>query len=96
MEKNDQIQVNDSKGLWDKYGLIQLCVDDLCALHIRVDELSTTGVILVDVINRLNTLAHGLREDDERIKKEKEIKPDDHNTPMSSEELKSAIYNKEG
>ena len=95
MEDNNQIHVNDGKGLWDKYGLIQLCVDDLCALHIRVDELSTNGVVIVDVINRLKSLAHGLHEDDERMKKKNETKPDDHQTPMSSEELKSAIYNRE-
>ena len=67
-----QININDGNGLWDKYGLLRSCRNDLCGLRIRADEMSTTGVLIVDIINRLDVLIEGLQKDDDRYKQELE------------------------
>lgn len=64
------MNINDGEGLWDKYGLLRSCIQDLSGLRIRVDELDTNGVLVVDIINRLSTLINGLKKDDERTQHE--------------------------
>ena len=60
----ETLKVNDGNGIMDHYGLIESCVKDLCSIKIRVDELSTTGVLIVDIINRLDTLKDGLKKEE--------------------------------
>lgn len=67
---NQSFTVNDGNGLFDKYGLIKSCIDDLCAIKIRVDELATNGVKIVDVINRLQDLGDGLQKEEKMEKQE--------------------------
>lgn len=64
------MNINDGEGLWDKYGLLRSCIQDLSGLRIRVDELDTNGILVVDIINRLSTLIDGLKKDDERTQHE--------------------------
>ena len=68
-ENTALLNYNDGGGLFDKFGLLRSCRNDLCALRIRADELSTTGVIVVDIINRLDALIEGLTKDDDEMKK---------------------------
>lgn len=60
----ETLKVNDGNGIMDHYGLIDSCVKDLCSIKVRVDELSTTGVLIVDIINRLDTLKDGLMKEE--------------------------------
>ena len=64
------MNINDGEGLWDKFGLLKSCIQDLSGLRIRVDELDTNGILVVDIINRLCALIDGLKKDDERTKHE--------------------------
>ena len=64
--------INDGNGLYDKYGLLRSIRNDLCGLKIRADELATTGVLVVDIINRLDALVDGMRKEEEQQKQERE------------------------
>ena len=64
------VNINDGNGLYNKYGLLRSIRNDLCGLKIRADELATTGVLVVDIINRLDALGDGMRKEEEQQKKE--------------------------
>lgn len=67
-ETISSININDGNGMYDKYGLLRSIRNDLCGFKIRADELSTAGVLIVDIINRIDALVDGLRKEDEQAK----------------------------
>ena len=71
-EKLGNVNINDGNGLYDKYGLLRSIRKDLCGMKIRADELATTGVLVVDIINRLDALVDGMRKEEEQQKQERE------------------------
>lgn len=56
--------VNDGNGLFDKYGLIDSCVDTLCGLRVTIRDLASIGNPVIDVVNRLLALKEGLKKED--------------------------------
>lgn len=68
---NEEMKINDGNGVYDKYGVIDSCVKDLCSVKVRVDELATTGVLLADVVNRLLALKDGLEKEDKTEEQKK-------------------------
>lgn len=68
MDEATTVNINDGNGMYDKYGLLRSIRNDLCGFKIRADELSTAGVLIVDIINRIDALVDGLRREDEQAK----------------------------
>ena len=68
MDEATTVNINDGNGMYDKYGLLRSIRNDLCGFKIRADELSTAGVLIVDIINRIDALVDGLRREDELAK----------------------------
>ena len=56
------------EGLYDKYSLIDNCINILANLRITIKDLADVGNPVIDVINKLAKLSEGLREDDRRLK----------------------------
>ena len=54
--------INDGKGLYDKYGLIDSILSDMNSLRL---EGVTNFSLVCDMYNRLNALKKGLREEEE-------------------------------
>lgn len=54
--------INDGKGLFDKYGLIDSILSDMNSLRL---EGVTNFSLVCDMYNRLNALKKGLREEEE-------------------------------
>ena len=53
---------------YDKYGIIDRVIKDLRLVRVRVEDMSTEGVQIVDCIKALEILKAGLQEDDKESK----------------------------
>ena len=60
--------LNDGGGLFDKYGLIQNCIDQLNGVQVSgYNNMS----IIINVANQLTALKKGMKDEEERIEREK-------------------------
>ena len=68
------MNINDGKGLYDKYGLID-------SIMVQVNSLVTQGVrnasTICDICNKLDALKRGLQEDDKRAEANNQEAVDD-------------------
>lgn len=58
---------NNNDGIYNKFELLDSCIDTLCNLRIPVKDLATVGKPVVDVINRLAALKNGMQEEEKAV-----------------------------
>jgi len=54
-------------GIFDKYGLIDSCINDLLKLRVPLKDFASLGNPIIDVINRLVVLKDGLKADEKSM-----------------------------
>lgn len=52
------------KGILDKYGMIDQCVDQLINIRVAVKDLASIGIPIVDTANRLTALKEGMQKEE--------------------------------
>ena len=58
------MEINDGKGIFDKFGLIDRSIDRLCGVRVTVRDLAAVGNPIIDVVNALVALKEGLAKED--------------------------------
>lgn len=78
--------INDGKGIFDQYGLLDSCIKDLSRLRIPLEELAAIGNPIISVINRLIALKGGLMKEEEERNKE-----NGHDHPAEREDIPGGL-----